>query len=104
MPPGTLTKGEAKELQDIADKFDTNIDVIGSRASGKGKNIDTDLPVGKGDGTRSDIDVRIDGQVDIDTRGALSDAINEVGDGAGSVASSTGLPSDPPVITIRPNK
>ena len=58
--------------------------------------------MGNGSGTRSDIDVRIDGQVDIDTGGALSDAISGVGNGAGRVSSSTGLPSKPPVIEIGP--
>jgi hypothetical protein len=102
--PGTLTDEELKELQDLADKHDAQIDVIGSRAEGRGRNIsDTTLPVDKGPGTRSDIDVRIDGQKDIDSGGALSDGIKGVGNGAGSVASSTGLPSKPPVIIIRPN-
>jgi len=100
---GSLTKLEGKELQAIADRFKTKIDVIGSRAADKGRNInDPNLPVGKGPGTRSDIDVRIDGQVDIDTGGALSDAIRGVGNGAGRVSSSTGLPSKPPVIDFKP--
>ena len=81
-----------------------SIDVIGSRAAGNGRNIATDLPVRKGSGTRSDIDVRIDGQVDIDTRGGLSSDVGNVGNGAGTVASSTGLPSSPPVIKFRPGK
>ena len=34
--PGTLTEDEVKELQEIADKHNTPIDVIGSRAAGKG--------------------------------------------------------------------
>ena len=100
----TLTPREIRELQDISDRFGTNVDVIGSRAAGRGRNIDTDLRVGKGSGTRSDIDVRIDGQKDIDTRGGLSDAVSDVGNGAGSVASSTGLPSNPPVIKFRPGQ
>jgi hypothetical protein len=102
--PGTLTDEELKELQDLADKHDAQIDVIGSRAEGRGRNIsDTTLPAGKGEGTRSDIDVRIDGQKDIESGGQLSESIQGVGNGAGSVASSTGLPSKPPVIIIRPH-
>jgi RHS repeat-associated protein len=105
LPANSLTSEEAAELQAIADRFGTQVDVIGSRAEGAGRDIDRpDLPPGKGPGTRSDIDVRIDGQVDIDTRGALSDAVSGVGGGAGSVASSTGLPSDPPAIVFRPNQ
>ena len=102
--PGTLTDEELKELQELADKHDTQIDVIGSRAEGRGRNItDKNRPVGKGAEERSDIDVRIDGQKDIDSAGQLSDGIKGVGNGAGSVASSTGLESKPPVIIIRPN-
>lgn len=100
---GTLTASETAEIQAIASKFNTQIDVIGSRAAGMGRNIDNPaLPIGKGVGTRSDIDFRINGQVDIDTRGALTDQLNQVGNGAGSVASSTGLPSQQPVITFKP--
>ena len=103
--PGTLTNGELAELQGISDKHGAPIDVIGSRAEGNGRNIDQpDLPAGKGEGTRSDIDTRIDGQNDIDSRGGLSRDVSESSNGAGTVASSTGLPSDPPVIKIRPNQ
>jgi hypothetical protein len=64
------------------------------------------LPVGKGGGTRSDIDIRIDGQVDIDTEGALSDAILEVGNGAGKVMNPfVGLTRPtPPIIVFRPRQ
>lgn len=75
MNDGALTEGERQALQRIADQFGVTIDVVGSRGAGNGRNVETDLPFGKGDGTRSDIDVRIDGQVEIDTRGALSDAL-----------------------------
>ncbi len=102
--PGTLTDKELKELQDIADKHNTPIDVVGSRARGEGRNIDKpDLPVGKGEGTRSDIDVRSDGQADIDSRGAISDAISEVSGGAGNRIGDSDQSSGP-VIQIRPNQ
>jgi hypothetical protein len=102
---GTLTEAELAELQAIANKYDAELDVIGSRAAGKGRNIDKpNLPVGKGENTRSDIDVRIDGQKDIDSGGRLSNDIANASNGAGKVASSTGLPSDPPYIKIRPNQ
>jgi RHS repeat-associated protein len=103
---GTLTVAESEELQAIANDFKTEIDVVGSRAAGKGRNIETDLPVGKGSGTRSDIDVRIDGQRNIDSRGALADRVIAVGKGAGSVASE-GLPlvkTRPPFIRFTPKK
>ena len=101
---GTLTQKEMEELQKIADEFNTQIDVIGSRAAGEGNNINTNLPIGKGKKYRSDIDVRINGQVEIDTQGGLSNAIGKIGNGAGSVASSTGgmISSVPLVIIFRP--
>jgi len=60
---GTLTRKELADLQKIADDFDTEIHVVGSRASGKGRNIDSKFPVGKEpkSATRSDIDCRVDG-------------------------------------------
>lgn len=105
LPGDSLTPEEVAQLQAIADRFNTQIDVIGSRAAGRGRNIDQpDLPVSKGPGTRSDIDVRIDGQIDINTAGGLSDSIRQVGNGAGRVSSSTGLPSNPPAIVFRPGQ
>jgi hypothetical protein len=103
--PGTLTEAELKELQAIADRHGAPLDVIGSRAKGTGRNIDTTLPTeGKGPGTRSDIDVRIDGQHDIDSGGRLSNDIANASNGAGTVASATGGASKPPVIIIRPGQ
>lgn len=104
---GTLTPSEFAELQAIADKYNTEIHVVGSRAAGQGRNINQpDLPVGKGPGTRSDIDVRIDGQVDINSRGGLSNDISNVSNGAGNVVSSglPEVPTTPPVIKIRPRR
>jgi intein/homing endonuclease len=79
--PGKLTESEAKALQDVANKHKTDIYVVGSRGRGEGRNIDTDLPVGKGPGTRSDIDVKIDGQIEINTRGGISDDLKNIGGG-----------------------
>jgi RHS repeat-associated protein len=100
---GTLTATEHKQLQHLADRFETDIHVVGSRAAGKGRNIDTSLPVSKGPGTRSDIDVIIDGQADIDSGGALSNSIRGVGNGAGKSYSSRGF-SEPPHIIFSPGK
>ena len=75
---GTLTKSEVAEIQAIADRYNTPIDVVGSRASGLGRNInDPSLPVGKGPGTRSDIDFRFD---------TLNPAVTSHPVGAGSQA------------------
>ncbi len=92
LPEGTLTSSEIEELQGIANEYRTTFDVIGSRASGEGRNIyNPELPVGKGPGTRSDIDIRYSGQVDIGSRGAFSEALSGVGNGAGSPASAIGI-------------
>lgn len=103
--PKTLTPSELAELQAIADRYNTPLDVVGSRARGEGRNIaNPELPTGKGEGMRSDIDVRIDGQADIDSGGRLSNDVSNVSRGAGNIVSS-GLPeapSEPPVIRIRP--
>jgi hypothetical protein len=100
---GTLTAAEQAEIQAIANNYNTTVDVVGSRAAGQGRNIETNLPVGKGPGTRSDIDFRIDTshpQVD-----ALMADLNNVGNGAGNASLKHGTnhrPSYPPVITISP--
>jgi len=101
---GTLTPAEMAELQAIADTYQTEIHVVGSRAAGQGRNIETNLPVGKGPGTRSDIDVRISGEADIASGGRLSHDISNVSGGAGNTVSSglPQIPSEPPVIKITP--
>jgi RHS repeat-associated protein len=100
---GTLTPAESAEIQATANKYGTTIDVVGSRAEGKGRNIDTDLPVGHGVGTRSDIDFRVDAshpQV-----GPLIKDLKKVGNGAGSASprfSTTHRPTRPPFIRFKP--
>lgn len=103
---GTLTPAELAELQAIADRYKTEIHVIGSRAAGAGRNIETDLPVGKGPGTRSDIDVRISGEADIASGGYLSHDIANFSGGAAKIHD-PGLPQIPsrsPVIKITPRE
>lgn len=92
---------EREALQKIADLFQTTVDVVGSRGAGKGRAIDTDLPFGKGSGTRSDIDVRIDGQREIDLRGVLSDTLYNSIPGI-SVSSRLPGGSHSPFIEIKP--
>jgi hypothetical protein len=122
---GTLTPGERIELQRIADKYNTRIVVGGSRAAGRGRNIYTDLPVGKDPfdapgTTRSDIDVVIDGRADLESYAksrarhdidgspvvTLSDEIKALPGGAGRIASTTlGLrPPTAPYILFRPRQ
>jgi len=93
--PQTLTAAELSELQGIANKHQTRLQVIGSRGRGMGRGVETDLPPGKGTGTKSDIDVMIDGQRDIDTRGALSNDVSGACNGNANVASSIGQASGP---------
>jgi Pretoxin HINT domain len=101
--PGKLTASEADALQNIANKYKTDVDVVGSRSRGAGRNIDTDLPVGKGPGTRSDIDVKIDGQVDINTRGGLSGDLKDIGGGdLVNVGTRFGDTPYPPYIRFSP--
>jgi hypothetical protein len=89
LPANSLTATEAAEIQAIANRHKTAIDVVGSRAAGKGRKVGSDLPVGKDSPgrpgtTRSDIDFRIDAdhpQVD-----QLIGDLREVGNGAGRAA------------------
>jgi hypothetical protein len=101
---GTLSPFERNALQGVANEFDTTIDVVGSRAAGRGRGVGTDLPVGKGPGTRSDIDVRIDSQLDIDTGGALSDRLKDLKPGLVDVRTQLPGGSTPPVIKVTPQK
>jgi hypothetical protein len=107
IPPGTLSASEIAETQQIASKYNTKIDVVGSRASGAGRGVDDPtLPVGKGPGTRSDIDFRYD-TLHPNAR-KIQAELNEVSNGAGNAstkhssnpAAATGRPSEPPFIQI----
>lgn len=100
---GTLTKQEMDEIQAVADKHKTTIDVVGSRAAGEGRNVETDFPVGKGDNTRSDIDFRID--TEHENVGELISDLKAVGNGAGSASRRHGTnhrPTSPPFIRTKP--
>jgi len=80
---GGLTPQEIDEIQNIADRYDVEIDVVGSRARGEGNNIDTDLPVGHDPGTqRSDIDFKFDARHPASDD--IVDELKDVGNGAGS--------------------
>ncbi len=102
---GALTVAEKAEIQAIADKYHTEIDVVGSRAAGTGRNVETNLPVGKGANGRSDIDFPIDA-----SHPQLKDLIKDlkaVGGGAGSAStkySTADRPTQPPLIRFTPKK
>lgn len=103
---GTLTAVERAEFQAIADKHGTIIDVVGGRAAGKGRNIhQPEFPVGKGPGTRSDIDTRIDTS-HLQAADIIND-VNGVSGGAGNASmkhSTATRPTFPPFIRIEPKK
>jgi len=45
-----------RAIQDTVDQAGRPLDVVGSAARGERRGLGTDLPLGKGPGTRSDID------------------------------------------------
>jgi RHS repeat-associated protein len=103
---GKLTAKELKELQKIADEFDTEIHIVGSRASGQGRNIDTDFPVGKQprESTRSDIDCRIDGSHP--QSGEIAKRVNatETANVDPTKHDYSSRPTYPPSIIVRPRR
>ena len=100
---GMLTIEEHAALQEIADRFGTTIDVVGSRAAGKGRYIDeATRPVGKQSYERSDIDIRHSPQVDIDSEGMLSGKIKNI-EGAEPRSQFKETP-DVPYIRFTPKK
>jgi hypothetical protein len=55
-PLGDLTTGEIAKIQTVVNEAGRPLEVVGSAASGTRRGVGTDLPVGKGNGTKSDID------------------------------------------------
>ncbi len=53
---GDLTKSEVGQIQTEVNKAGRPLEVVGSAAEGTRRNVGSDLPLGKGPGTRSDID------------------------------------------------
>src|SRR5258708_4606983 len=112
LPADSITPSEAVQIQAIANKYNTKIDVVGSRAAGKGNNINTNLPRGKdvpgGPPKRSDIDFRIDA-AHPQARAIIKD-LKGVGNGVGSAgtmwsnnpATPGGKPTRPPFIRFVP--
>ena len=56
---GDLTKREVGQIQSVVDEAGRPLEVVGSAASGTRRGVGAQLPVGKGPGTRSDIDYLI---------------------------------------------
>ncbi|VTR97090.1 polymorphic toxin-type HINT domain-containing protein [Tuwongella immobilis] len=46
LPPNSMSSAEAEAVLAIAKKYNTTIDVVGSRAAGNGRRIETNLPRG----------------------------------------------------------
>ena len=53
---GDLTVGEIRAIQSVVDRAQKPLNVVGSAAKGLRRGVGTDFPIGKGIGTRSDID------------------------------------------------
>lgn len=53
---GDLTALEARQIQNVVNQAGRPLEVVGSAANGTRRGVGTDLPIGKGPGTRSDID------------------------------------------------
>ncbi|MBL1220993.1 RHS repeat-associated core domain-containing protein [Chryseobacterium sp. L7] len=53
---GDLTKNEARQIQTEVNKAGRPLEIVGSAAEGNRRNVGSNLPIGKGAGTRSDID------------------------------------------------
>jgi RHS repeat-associated protein len=58
-PLGDLSEEEVRQIQQVVDDAGRPLEVVGSAARGERRNPGTDLPFGKGEGTRSDIDYAI---------------------------------------------
>ncbi|MCA9091419.1 MAG: hypothetical protein KDA90_22620 [Planctomycetaceae bacterium] len=109
LPANSITASEAAEIQAIANKYNTAIDVVGSRAANQGRNVGTNLPAGKGPGTRSDIDFRIDAAHP--EAEALIAELRGVGNNAGTAGkrwstnpdSPGGRATEPPYIRFTPD-
>jgi RHS repeat-associated protein len=100
---GTMTAAEEAEILGITNEFETTVDVVGSRAKGTGRSIGTNLPKGKGKGTRSDIDFRID--LGHPTVPYMTQALECVNGGIGSASIKHGFsrPTFPPFFRVSPN-
>jgi hypothetical protein len=55
-PLGDLTPEEIRKIQEIVDNAGRPLEVVGSAASGSRRGLGSNLPIGKGHGTKSDID------------------------------------------------
>jgi hypothetical protein len=53
---GDLTNSEVRQIQKVVNRAGRPLEVVGSAAAGARRGVGTDLPIGKGPGTRSDID------------------------------------------------
>lgn len=53
---GDLTRNEMGQIQSEVNKAGRPLEVVGSAAEGNRRNVGSNLPIGKGTGTRSDID------------------------------------------------
>ncbi|HKX29151.1 MAG TPA: RHS repeat-associated core domain-containing protein [Blastocatellia bacterium] len=105
----TITPAELAEVQAIANKYNTTIDIVGSRAKGEGREIHfPEKPVGKdlnrkGE-TRSDIDFRVDTKHP--QANDIIEELKKVSNGAGTAGvkwSTSDRSTYPPYIKVSPD-
>jgi hypothetical protein len=53
---GDLTIGEVNQIQKVVNEAGRPLEVVGSAARGTRRGLGSNLPLGKGEGTKSDID------------------------------------------------
>jgi len=59
---GDLNNAEVKMIQNVVDEAGRPLEVVGSAATGTRRGVGTDIPIGKGPGTRSDIRLVVMGE------------------------------------------
>ena len=75
---GDLTAAEVREIQAVADEAGRPMEVVGSAASGTRRGVGTDLPIGKGPDTRSDIDFLVPPSSSTYIRGSGKQALHRL--------------------------
>jgi RHS repeat-associated protein len=89
---GDLTKAETKQIQKAVNSAGRPLDVVGSAAQGTRRGVGSNLPIGKGPGTKSDIDFT--------TANANFDNFNGIKDRLPNIDPNHGLlrgPADPAI-------
>jgi RHS repeat-associated protein len=95
---GDLTKAELKQLQKVVNEAGRPVEIVGSAAKSTRRNVGSNLPVGKGPGTKSDIDILIPSS----SKGNFNGLSNQFPKGS-DINVGTANPNIGPSIRIEPN-